>query len=96
MINDPFILSEIIIAGVAGIFVGRLLSARIIGGLLSVFFGFIVLQFVIRLVLNEEPNWSLIHIQGNLARMIASHGIAVLVFLGGLFLGLNRRRGRIL
>jgi uncharacterized membrane protein YfcA len=94
MLSNPMMVSEIVLAGIAGLFVGRLLSARIIGGLISVLIGLIVLKMVLTLLLNPEPNWSLVQIQHNLSNMVIHNGIAVMVFLAGLFAGLSRGRRR--
>ncbi len=90
--SDTFGLASLIIIFIAGFFMGRLLSGRFIGGLLTLIIGFIVMIMFGSFLLSGTPSLFLARATENLSSLLHYNFGSFLVFVFGVLIGWRRNR----
>jgi hypothetical protein len=90
-IADPVLIASIVLAGFGGLFVGLLLTTRIMGGCIIAVLGTAVLAIVVMFFIHGDMRF-VYDATWNLGRYIQYEFPAFVAFLVGFFVGAARRR----
>jgi len=90
--GNTFGLASLILSFLAGFFIGRLLSGRFAGGILTLILGIIALVMLSSYLISGTPSLFLVRVTENLSTLLLYNFWAFVVFFLGVFVGWRRRR----
>jgi len=89
--GHPYNLAYLFLLFISGFFIGRLLSGRFIGAMLTFFLGIFALILIVSAMISGIPSLLLIKLSENLSSIFYYNFGAAIAFIFGLLTGWRRR-----